>query len=213
MEVVIDITYLGHSSFKIKSKGAVVVTDPYDSKSTGLKFPKTEAQIVLVSHEHPDHSNSMGVDGSPKVISGPGEYEVRCVSVVGIPSYHDGKKGEERGSNTIYVFNVDGVVLCHLGDLGHKLSQDQLSEIGDVDILFVPVGGVYTIDASDAVEVIASIDPKIVIPMHYKVEGLTYELGDLNKFVKEIGMEPSKTERFTIARDSLPESRQLVIFT
>lgn len=205
-----DITYLGHSSFKLKGKGASVVTDPY-SNETGLKYPKVEADIVTISHEHPDHNNFKGVGGEPKIINGAGEYEIGGVSIFGVPSYHDEKGGEERGRNTIYVINVDGVNVCHLGDLGHKLTSTELDEIGTVDVLLIPVGGVYTIDAAGAVEVVSQLESSVVIPMHYKTAGLKYELGAVEDFLKEIGTEPLKDVKFTVTPMTLPETMQVVV--
>lgn len=210
MQKHMDIVYLGHSSFRIKGKNATIITDPYDS-SIGLKFPKVEADIVTVTHDHQDHNNTGGVGGSPRVVAGPGEYEIREVSIFGIPTFHDAKNGEERGRNTVYTISLDGMHLCHLGDLGHKLTQEQLGEIGAVDILFIPVGGVYTIDAAVAVEEISAIDPKVVIPMHYNVPGLKYQLDPLEDFVKEVGMEPLRMDKYSVTSDKLPEERQLVV--
>jgi L-ascorbate metabolism protein UlaG (beta-lactamase superfamily) len=211
-----DIVYLGHSSFRIKGKNAALITDPFNSDSTGLKFPKVEADIITVSHNHGDHNNVSAVGGTPQIVDGSGEYEIREVSIFGIHTAHDNKNGEERGSNTVYTISMDGIILCHLGDLGHKLSQEQLEEIGNVDVLFVPVGGLYTIDAQEAVGIISSIDPKVVIPMHYKVLGMKEDvygaLGTVEDFIKEIGMEPVRTDKLTIAPDKLPEDRQLVVF-
>jgi len=205
-----DITYLGHSSFKLKGKEASVITDPY-SNETGLKYPKVEADIVTISHEHTDHNNFKAVGGEPKIINGAGEYEIGGVSIFGVPSYHDEKGGEERGRNTIYVINVDGVNVCHLGDLGHKLTAEELEEIGTVDVLLIPVGGVFTIDAAGAVEVVSQLEPSIVIPMHYKTEGLKYELGPVEDFLKEIGTEPLKDSKLTVTPATLPEAMQVVL--
>lgn len=205
-----DITWLGHSSFRIKGKNASIVTDPFDP-SIGLKFPKVEADIVTVSHDHQDHNRKDLVGGSPKAVTGPGEYEISDVSIFGIPAFHDSSSGQERGPNTIYTISIDDVHLCHLGDLGHKLTQDQLGEVGSIDILFVPVGGVYTIDAQQALEVVTAIEPKVIIPMHYKVPGLKYELAEVSDFVKELGMEPVRTEKYSVTTDKLPEERQLII--
>ena len=163
-----DITYLGHSSFKIKGKQASIVTDPYDSEMVGMKFPKVDADIVTISHHHADHDRGDGVSQVKKIIDGPGEYEISGVSIIGLTSFHDNKKGADRGKNTIYVIEMDNLRLLHLGDLGHVLSENQIKEIGDVDILFVPVGGFYTLDPQVAVEVLKQIGPSIVIPMHYK---------------------------------------------
>ena len=205
-----DITYLGHSSFKLKGKTTSVITDPF-SNDTGLKFPKVEANIVTITHDHTDHNNSKGVGGDPVVVNGAGEYEIGGVSIFGVPSYHDAKGGEERGRNTIYVIRIDGINVCHLGDLGHKLSTSELDEIGTVDILLVPVGGVYTVDAAGANEVVSQLEPKVVIPMHYKVPGLKYELESLDGFLKEIGLEPTRDTKFTVVPSSLPDTMQLVV--
>lgn len=206
-----DIIYLGHSSFRIKGKGMTIVTDPYDSAKVGLKYPKVEANIVTISHDHADHNFPSQIEGSPKIISGPGEYEIGGVSIFGIPSYHDDKQGQERGQNTIYSLTVDSINLCHLGDLGHKLSQDQIEQIGNIDILFVPVGGVYTINASQAGDVVSSLEPKIAIPMHFKVPGLSYELGSVEDFIKELGVEPIRDSKLSATADRLPEQMQLVV--
>lgn len=210
-----DIAYLGHSSFRIHGKFVSLVTDPYAASFVGLKFPKVDAQIVTVSHNHDDHNKDMQVGGSPYIISGPGEYEVKGVSIFGISMYHDDKQGAERGPNTVYVVNLDGIILCHLGDLGHKLSGETVGQIGAVDVLFVPVGGFYTIDASTASEVVSNLEPKIVIPMHYKTEGLAPNFGEklapVDDFVKEIGMVPLETNKFVVTQDTLPEEAQLVV--
>lgn len=205
-----EITFLGHASFKIRGKGVTIITDPYDD-SVGMKFPKLDANIVLVSHEHPDHNNYKAILGEPKLISGPGEYEVKGISIFGIPSYHDEKQGGERGRNTIYTFKIEGVSVCHLGDLGHKLTQDQLAEIGTTDVLMIPVGGVYSLDAEMAVEAVANIEPKIILPMHFAAENLSYKLDSLDKFVKEIGMEPTPLDKLVVTADKLPEERQLIV--
>jgi L-ascorbate metabolism protein UlaG (beta-lactamase superfamily) len=181
------VQYLGHSSFKLKGKEATVLIDPYDAQ-IGKKYPtQSEIDILLTSHGHDDHHNLEGVKGDYFLIDGPGEYDVKNVSVTGIPSFHDKKKGAERGINTIYVIEMEGITLCHLGDLGHVLSEDQVEAIGTVDVLFVPVGGKYTIDAADAVKVIGQIEPSVVIPMHYGNEKLG--LDDIAVFLKEMGVE------------------------
>lgn len=169
-----DISYLGHSSFRIKTKTGAVVTDPF-SKSSGLTPPSVNADIVTVSHQHDDHNSLKGVSGTtrrpqPFVISEPGEYEVEGISIFGYPTFHDETKGEERGENVIYLIQAEGLRLLHLGDLGHPLSASLIEELGSIDILMVPVGGVYTIGVKEALEVIDSISPSMVIPMHYRTE-------------------------------------------
>lgn len=213
-----EITWLGHSSFRLKGKNGTVITDPYDSSLVGFKFPKVTSDIVTISHDHSDHNEFKQISGSPnppKVLSTPGEYEIGGISIFGIHSYHDDKEGTLRGSNTIYVISLDNIRICHLGDLGHKLTQDHLAQIGQVDIALVPVGGVFTIDPSQAQEVVASMEPKVVIPMHYKTEGINQQnfgtLSSVDKFTKEMGLEPQRLEKYSVSQDELPEDMQLVI--
>ncbi len=208
-----DITYLGHSAFRIKTKNHTIVTDPYNS-SIGLKFPKTEADLVTVSHDHFDHNDLSGLKDYKKVFNSPGEYEIGGVSVFGIPSFHDNKKGEERGKNTIFVIETEGVTICHLGDLGHLLAEDQIDEIGDVDILLVPVGGTYTISAKEAVDVVQAIDPKIIIPMHYKLPGHDQEkfgqLETVDAFVSALGVKSETLPKLSYKPGDLLEEEQRV---
>lgn len=209
-----EIRYLGHASFRIKGKKAILVTDPYDPY-LGFKMAKVSADIILVSHDHKDHNNVAAVGKTvrkePFVISGPGEYEILGISVFGIASFHDNSGGKERGKNTIYIINLDGMRLVHLGDLGHKLDDQQLEEVNGADILFVPVGGVYTVGPKEAVEVVGQIQPKIVIPMHYKVPGLTLDLVPVDEFLKEMGVEVKPVPRLVISKDKLPEEREVVV--
>jgi len=207
-----EITFLGHSAFKLKGKGATVVTDPFDS-SIGLKFPKLEADIVTISHSHPDHQGSQ-VDGDPFIITGPGEYEIRDVKLVGVASFHDEKEGKERGKNTIFNIKIDELYVCHLGDLGQtSLTSNQLEEIGQVDILLIPVGGVFTIDFSEAAKIAASLEPKIVIPMHYFDPALKTKLEEASKFLKEMGQEKLEPQpKLSISKDKLPEEIQVFLF-
>jgi len=202
-----DITYLGHSSFKIKTKNATVITDPFDPTSTGLKYSGVEGDIVTISHDHKDHNAADKVSGVKKTFEGPGEYEMMGVSMIGYPSFHDAKKGEDRGKNTIFVFEADGLKIAHLGDLGHTLSDDLINEMGSVDILMIPVGGVYTIGAKEAVELVGKIDPYFIIPMHYSVPGLNQAtfsgLEPVEAFVKEIGMTVENLPKFTLRREDI----------
>ena len=142
---VMDITYLGHSAFKIKGKHIVIITDPYSEKMVGLKFPRhLTGDIVTVSHDHDDHNFIANVEGKPFVVNGPGEYEIKDTAIMGLSTFHDGQKGSTRGKNTMYRIELDGLVILHGGDLGHTLSDHDLDELGNVDILLVPVGGTYT---------------------------------------------------------------------
>lgn len=204
-----NINWYGQSYFKITGKNVTVVTDPFDAK-IGLKPPRAEADIITISHTHPDHNNLEVIKGEPIIIDGPGEYSVRGVEIQGIGSYHDNSQGKERGTNTIYTIEVDNIKICHLGDLGQDLSDEQIDKIGNVDILLIPVGGVYTIGAEQAIEVINQIEPRIVIPMHYKVQGLNINLDNLDKFSKEIGA--SKTlPKLSIKKKELPSEDTEVI--
>ena len=147
-----EITYLGHASFRIKGKTTTVVTDPYKPDHVGLKFPKhISADIVSVSHDHPDHNAIHQIEGAAYVVNGPGEYEIKGVGVIGLSTFHDEEKGAKRGKNTIYRIEMDGLSIVHLGDLGHTLSAEEVDSLDGVDILMIPVGGVYTIDAAKAV--------------------------------------------------------------
>lgn len=210
-----DIYPLGHSSFKIKGKTATIVTDPFDQGMVGLSFRKTESDIVTVSHEHKDHNAVVNVDGNPYIIRGPGEYEIKGVHVVGVSVFHDQKMGAEKGKNVMYQIIVDGVTLVHLGDLGHKLSTDQAKEIGTCDILFIPVGGYYTIGADIASEVAAQFEPRIIIPMHYKEHGLNPDfdvLSGVDKFLKEMGKEDvTALPKLSVTKDKLPEDTEVVV--
>jgi L-ascorbate metabolism protein UlaG (beta-lactamase superfamily) len=211
-----EITYIGHACFKIKGKETSLVIDPYNA-NIGYKLPKLEADLLLVSHQHPDHNNVEGVAGYSLLIDGPGEYETKGVFVYGIGTAHDDKKGEERGQNTIYLVDIDGFTLLHLGDLGHELSDETLEKIAKVDVLMIPVGGKYTIDAKTAVKVISSIEPGIVIPMHYKTADLTGVdgLDGLDKFLNEMGTDPAavkKEDKLKLStKNDVPEDTQLVI--
>ena len=212
------ITWLGQSAFKLQDKvssdGITVVTDPY-GKETGLKMPSFEADIVTISHDHADHNNLEALRGNPFVIDCAGEYDTKGILIEGIDSYHDEEEGKLRGGNIIYRIEIDDISIVHLGDLGHVLSNEQLEKLVGTDILMIPVGGKFTLDAKKAVEVISQIEPRIVIPMHYKVDGLAYEDFDsIEKFIKELGIEPSREEKLKISKKDLPqEEMELVILS
>lgn len=211
-----DITSLGHSSFRIRGKTATVVTDPYDPRSLGLKFPKhVEADLITVSHGHEDHNSVSQIEGTPFVIDGPGEYEVKGVGVVGISTFHDGEKGAARGRNTIYRIEIDGVSIVHLGDLGHTLATAEIDALDGVNILMVPVGGVYSLDPAQAVQVVQEIEPSIVIPMHYGRPELNQKvfggLSPVAAFLKEIGKEATSQPKLSTTKDKLPAEMQVVV--
>ena len=206
-----DINWLGHSCFRIRGRQAVIVTDPYPP-DLGYSLGKPTADIITVSHQHPSHSYIQGVGGEPKSVTRPGEYEISSVLIIGIPTFHDAEGGSKKGKNTVYLMEIDGMTICHLGDLGHVLTVEQLEEIGDVDVLLLPVGGVSTINASMAAEVIRQIEPKVVIPMHYKTTVLNRELGPVEKFLKEMGIEQVNSQpKLSLTPSSLPTSTQVFL--
>jgi len=211
------ITWQGHSCFKIQDKtgteGLTLVTDPFD-KATGLKVPNFEADIVTVSHDHHDHNNVKALRGNPYVVESAGEYDVKGVMIEGVESFHDDKQGAERGNNIIYRIEMDDITVAHLGDLAHVLDNKQLEKLVGTDILLIPVGGKYTLDAKKAVEVISQIEPRIVIPMHYKTKDLKIDLDEVDKFIKEMGVEPTREDKLKINKKDLPqEDMELVILS
>ncbi|MDP2708958.1 MAG: MBL fold metallo-hydrolase [bacterium] len=209
------ITWLGQSCFKLQDKigsdGVTLVTDPYEDK-IGLKLPRLEADIVTISHGHYDHNNAAALRGGHFLIDTAGEYDIKGVFIEGVESWHDESGGKERGKNIIYRIEMEDISITHLGDLGHVLDTKQLEKLEGTDILLIPVGGTYTINAAKAVEVISQIEPRIVIPMHYKVPGLKAELDGVDKFIKELGLKPRQEEKLKIVKKDLPsEDMELVV--
>ncbi len=212
MQRLMEISWFGQSCFKIKGKNATVIIDPYDPDYTGLKLPKDmSSDVVLVSHDHKDHNFTSG----PMVFDKPGEYEVGGVVITAVSSFHDNSEGQERGVNNIFHLLFEGLDIVHLGDLGQaKLTEEQINEIGQTDILMIPVGGVYTINAEAASDIVSQLEPKIIIPMHYKIEGLKFELDGVDKFLKEMGAEGAvPLPKLSISKDKLPEEPQTVVLS
>lgn len=208
-----EITWLGYSCFRLKGKNITIITDPYSS-DLGYTSIKSSADIVTVSHNHPNHSNITAVIGQPRIISRPGEYEIGGALVIGISTFHDSQSGAALGKNTVYAIEVDDITICHLGDLGYPLSSNQKEELGNIDILLVPVGGGTTISASQAAALIRNIEPKVVIPMHYRTPTLTKELDPVDKFLKEMGLtEVIPQSKLTVSRANLPSNLQVMILS
>jgi L-ascorbate metabolism protein UlaG (beta-lactamase superfamily) len=179
--------WFGHSCFYLTSKSGVrVLMDPFKS-DIGLEMPSVEADIVTMSHNHMDHNNKAAASGMFKAINKPGRFEKDGVEILGVSTAHDDAGGAKRGKNVIFRITMDGIALCHCGDLGHLLAPEQINEIGHVDVLLIPVGGFYTIDAKTAAEVVKQLGPKVTIPMHYKVEGLGYPIEGAEPFMKLMG--------------------------
>ena len=208
-----DITWLGHSCFRIKGSQAVVITDPFPP-DLGYSLGKPAANIVTVSHQHPSHSYVKGIGGGPRIIKGPGEYEISGVLIIGVATFHDAEGGKKQGKNTAYLMEIDGISVCHLGDLGHVLTSEQVEEIGDVDVLLLPVGGLSTIGAAMAAEVIRQLEPKAVVPMHYKTPFISRELDPVEKFLKEMGMEQIESRpKLSLSRTNLPVGTQVFLLS
>lgn len=206
-----EIYWLGHSCFRIRGSSATVITDPY-SPDLGYSLGQPSADIVTVSHSHPGHSYVQGISGEPKPVMRSGEYEIKGALIIGTATFHDGDGGKARGKNTVYLMEIDEVAVCHLGDLGHVLTAAQVEEIGNVDVLLLPVGGVSTIDAPQAAEVVRQLEPKVVVPMHYKTHDLKRELEPVDRFLKEMGIqEATPRPKLSITKSNLPLSTQVFL--
>ena len=215
-----QIIWKGQSCFQIsasrgKNNQVNIVIDPY-SEDTGLKVPKLEADILLVSHDHSDHNNVKAVGGNPFLIQGPGEYEVKEIFIQGISAFHDSVLGKEKGNNTIYTIEAEDLRICHLGDLGQKeLTPEQVEKIGEVDVLMIPVGGAYTISAKEAVKIMSQIEPSIIIPMHYHLPKLKIKLDGIDAFFRVMGIKKlDSLPRLSIKKkDILSEEAKIIVLS
>lgn len=212
-----EIQWQGHACFKIsiqkeKKEALKVITDPF-SPEIGLKMPTVQADVLLISHDHSDHNYSQRVKGNPFLIKEPGEYEIKDVFFQAILSFHDHCQGKERGENLIFTIEAQNLRLCHLGDFGQKsLSEEQLEKIGEVDILFIPVGGIYTINGREAKEIVAQLEPKIVIPMHYFLPKLKIKLEKVEDFLKAMGQEKKEPiKKLKIEKKNLPQQETEIV--
>jgi L-ascorbate metabolism protein UlaG (beta-lactamase superfamily) len=207
-----QITWYGHSCFRLRGRNGTVVTDPYGD-DIGYSLPRVRADIVTVSHDHPDHNNVKAVKGKPKVIDGPGEYEIKGIFVIGIPTYYDDTRTQPGIRNTVYVVEMEGITVCHLGDLRRVPTQSQVEELSEVDVLLIPVGGGSTLGAAKASDAISLLEPRIVIPMHYhtkSVHGLKLQPVDL--FLKEMGVKDAvPQDSLKVNKSGLPSETQVVV--
>ena len=206
------IKWLGHASFMITSEtGTKIITDPYvTTENLNYGEIKESADVVTVSHEHGDHSNVSAVRGNPEVVRGTAK--VKGMEFKGIPTYHDDAEGKQRGKNTIFCFEVDGIRVCHLGDLGHPLNDKQVAELGSVDILLIPVGGNYTIDAKVAGQVCDRLKPKVIIPMHFKNDKCAFPIAGVDEFLKgKKGVSRLDASEVEFKQGALPATTQIMV--
>jgi L-ascorbate metabolism protein UlaG (beta-lactamase superfamily) len=206
-----EITWLGHSCFRLRGRQTTIVMDPCPP-SIGYQIGRPSAHIVTVSHQHEDHNYTQGVTGGPRVLDAPGEYDIGGAYLTAIPTYHDGRKGAARGPNLVFLVEMEGLTLCHLGDLGHLPTPEQVELLSGVDVLFVPVGGHTTLDGAQAAEVVSLLEPKVVIPMHYRTRACRLSLDSLDRFLKEMDVEAAEPQkRLSLTAGSLPESTEVVV--
>lgn len=206
-----EITWYGHACFRLRDRATTVITDPYD-KSLGLPPPRLKADIVTISHNSPHHNYVEGVKDAVRVIDSPGEYEIKEVFITGIRLTSAKKNDGAPYQNNVFVVYMEDIAICHLGDLNHIPTQQQVEDLGSIDVLMIPVGGKKALNAAQAAEVISLIEPYIVIPMHYSLPGLAIELDPVSKFLKEMGV--ANTEALgtlKLTKTSLPEETQLVL--
>jgi len=208
----VDIDWYGHSCFRLREGGVTIITDPYD-KTIGYVMPRVRADIITVSHDAPGHAAVAAIKGDARVLNKPGEYEIKGIFITGIQTWRAaGGQSEAKEENTVFVFEFGDLTACHLGDLARVLTQAQVEAMPDIDVLLVPVGGGTALDADKAAEVISLIEPRIVIPMHYKTPYVNLQLDPLSKFLKEMGVtEQEPRESLKITRSELPEETQVVI--
>lgn len=211
------IVWLGHAAFLITSEsGKKIVTDPYESGSYNgaLAYKPIDevADVVTVSHQHADHYDPKGLKGHPEIVIGSGVQTKGGFTFKGIPTFHDPKGGSERGENTIFIFEVDDVTVCHFGDLGHTLTDEQISEIGKIDVALIPVGGLYTIDGHEATEIINRSSPKIVIPMHYKTEKCGFDIAPVDEFLQgKENVEQVEGSEISVTVEQLPTETHIKV--
>jgi len=209
-----EIIWYGHACTRLKDSNVTVITDPYD-KSLGLSLPRLKADIITVSHSSPHHNYTAGVKGEFKVIDSPGEYEIGGAFITGINLVppRQGKNDTSSQNNNVFVFYMDEFTICHLGDLNHVPTQNQVEDMGSIDVLLVPVGGGRTaLNATQAAEVISLIEPYIVIPIHYRLPDLTVDLDPVDKFLKEMGISKAESvPSLKLTKSGLPEETQVVV--
>lgn len=207
-----EITWLGHSCLRLRGRDATVVTDPFD-RTLGYPPIRTSADVVTISHHEPHHDYVQAVGGNPTVVDGPGEYEIAGVLIHGVATRRDRGRETPKPRNTAYVIRIDDLVVCHLGDLDQPLNADQIAAMKEADVLLIPVGGNCTISAAEASEVVAQLEPRLVIPMHYRTEATRgLNLDPVDRFCREMGVTPEAPQaRLSVTKSTLPESATVVL--
>ena len=210
----LQIRWHGHSCFEIKDD-LTLVTDPHDGKAIGIHAPSTTGDIILVSHDHYDHNSIKSVEKEGAVvITDVKKRKISNIEIEGIVTYHDECCGDKRGNNIIYRFSIDNIKFCHLGDLGHDLDESIIQKIGDIDILFIPIGGTFTVDSKQAWDIIRKMKPKITIPMHYKIGGLSLPISGLDPFLNISDYKILKVgNEIDLEKEDLPDDPEIWTFT
>lgn len=212
------VKYYGHAAFLITSdQGNRIITDPYKPGAFGsMRYGAIadEADVVVVSHDHDDHNNSGGLPGNPEVVRAPGKRSVRGIEFNGIATFHDSSSGGERGKNIVFTFTVDGITICHLGDLGHMLSQNEVEAIGPIDLLMIPVGGFYTIDSKEASQVAAQLNPSIIVPMHFKTGKCDFPITPVEEFTQgKARVNVMNSSEVSLDKGSLPKETEIIVLS
>ena len=204
-----EVTWYGRACFRLRGRDATVITDPCPP-STGFVAGRHDVDLLTISHDHSDHAYTRSITAG-LTLTRPGEYEFRDLLVTGVKTYHDGQAGRERGENVVFAVEIDGIHVCHLGDLGHLLTDEQLGELGPIDVLLVPVGGQTTLTPAEAAEVVAQLNPKLVVPMHFAADGGSTDLLSPEKFFHEMAVEPIRQPKANVTPSSLPDETQVVL--
>jgi len=210
----LQIRWHGHACWEI-TNDKTLVTDPHDGKSIGIQAPTVQGDIILVSHDHYDHNSVKTVEkeGS-KVVTDTRKRNINDVEIRGIESFHDEAKGAKRGNNIIFQFTMDGINFCHLGDLGHDLDEEAVQKIGQVDVLFIPIGGTFTVDDKQAWKLIKKINPRIIVPMHYKIGGLSLPIAGIDPFLNQAKHKVLHVgNEIDIEKEDLPDEPEIWTFT
>jgi L-ascorbate metabolism protein UlaG (beta-lactamase superfamily) len=207
----LDITWLGHACFRLRGRDATLITDPY-GRTLGLTLGRQNAEVVTVSHDSPNHSAVEAIGGQPRMVRGPGEYEIGGIMVTGVSTPGERSGGGTWGRNTAYAIEIDDLVVCHLGDLGKTLNPEQIEALKDPAVLLIPVGGHCTVSSAEVAEVVSQLEPKLVVPMHYALPGIGLDLDPIEPFCREMAVEETKAQpRLSVTRSSLPDETTVVL--